>query len=55
MYAAEVPASAGITVILEGFAEGMTEPEIMDHYPQLTKNDIHACLALAMLICAITL
>ena len=34
-----------IAVILDGLAEGMTEPEIMDHYPQLTKDDIHACVA----------
>jgi uncharacterized protein (DUF433 family) len=36
-----------IAVILDGLAEGMTEPEIMDHYPQLTSDDIHACLAYA--------
>jgi uncharacterized protein (DUF433 family) len=23
------------------------DPEIIDHYPQLTKDDIHACLAYA--------
>ena len=34
-----------IAVILDSLAEGMTEPEIMDHYPQLTKDDIHAALA----------
>jgi uncharacterized protein (DUF433 family) len=36
-----------IAVILDGLAEGMTEPEIMYHYPQLAKVDIHACLAYA--------
>jgi len=36
-----------IAVILDGMAEGMTEAEIIDHYPQLTKEDIHASLAYA--------
>jgi uncharacterized protein (DUF433 family) len=36
-----------IAIVLDGLAEGMTEPEIMDHYPQLTKEDIHASLAYA--------
>ena len=36
-----------IAVILDGLAEGMTEKEIMDHYPQLTKEDIQASLAYA--------
>ena len=36
-----------IAVILDSLAEGMTEPEIVDHYPQLTKDDIHAALAYA--------
>ena len=36
-----------IAVILDGLAEGMTEVEIMDHYPQLTRDDIHASLAYA--------
>jgi uncharacterized protein (DUF433 family) len=36
-----------IAVILDGLAEGMTELEIIDHYAQLTKDDIHACLAYA--------
>jgi uncharacterized protein (DUF433 family) len=36
-----------IAVILDGLAEGMTEPDIIDHYPQLTKEDIHASLAYA--------
>jgi uncharacterized protein (DUF433 family) len=36
-----------IAVILDGLAEGMTETAIIDHYPQLTKEDIHAALAYA--------
>jgi uncharacterized protein (DUF433 family) len=36
-----------IAVILDGLAEGMSEPDLMNHYPQLTKDDIHACLAYA--------
>lgn len=36
-----------IAVILDSMAEGMTESEIIDHYPQLTKDDIHACFAYA--------
>ncbi len=31
-----------IAVILDGLAEGVSEAEILDHYPQLTKDDIHA-------------
>ena len=36
-----------IAVILDGLAEGMTPEEIIDHYPQLTKEDIRAALAYA--------
>jgi uncharacterized protein (DUF433 family) len=36
-----------IAVMLDGLAEGMTEPEIIDHYRQLTRDDIHASLAYA--------
>ena len=36
-----------IAVILDGLAEGMTEADIIDHYPQLTKEDIRAALAYA--------
>ena len=36
-----------IAVMLDGLAEGMTEPEIIDRNPQLTKEDIHASLAYA--------
>ena len=36
-----------IAVILDGMAEGLTESEIIDHYPQLTLEDIRAALAYA--------
>ncbi|MBN2130963.1 MAG: DUF433 domain-containing protein [Sedimentisphaerales bacterium] len=36
-----------IAVILDGLAEGLTMEEIIDHYPQLTKDDIRAALAYA--------
>jgi uncharacterized protein (DUF433 family) len=36
-----------IAVILDGLAEGMTETEIIDHYPQLIVEDIRAALAYA--------
>lgn len=36
-----------IAVILDGLAEGMTEAEIIDHYPQLATEDIRAALAYA--------
>jgi uncharacterized protein (DUF433 family) len=36
-----------IAVILDGLAGGMTETELIDHYPQLMKEDIHASLAYA--------
>ena len=37
-----------IAVILEGLAEGLTEADLIDHYPQqLTKEDIQAALAYA--------
>jgi uncharacterized protein (DUF433 family) len=31
-----------IAVILDGLAEGLTETEIIDHYPQLSTEDISA-------------
>jgi uncharacterized protein (DUF433 family) len=34
-----------IAVILDGLAEGLTPEQIIDHYPQLTLDDIHAALA----------
>jgi uncharacterized protein (DUF433 family) len=36
-----------IAVILDGLAEGLTIDEIIDHYPQLTREDILAALAYA--------
>jgi len=36
-----------IAVILDGLAEGMKEDDLIDHYPQLTAEDIHAALAYA--------
>lgn len=36
-----------IAVVLDGLAEGLTSDEIIDHYPQLTLDDIRAALAYA--------
>jgi uncharacterized protein (DUF433 family) len=36
-----------IAIILDGLAEGLTEAEIMDHYPQLAVEDIRAALSYA--------
>ena len=36
-----------IAVILDGLAEGLTIDDLIDHYPQLTKEDIQAALAYA--------
>lgn len=36
-----------IAIILDGLAEGLTPEQIIDHYPQLTPDDIHAALAYA--------
>ena len=36
-----------IAVILDGLAEGMTEKEIIGHYPQITVEDIRAALSYA--------
>jgi uncharacterized protein (DUF433 family) len=36
-----------ISIILDGLAEGLTEADIIDHYPQLTIEDIRAALAYA--------
>lgn len=36
-----------IAIILDGLAEGLTEAEVIDHYPQLTVDDIRAALAYA--------
>ncbi len=36
-----------IAVILDGLAEGLTFEDIIDHYPQLTREDIFAALSCA--------
>jgi uncharacterized protein (DUF433 family) len=36
-----------IAVILDGLAEGLTYEELIDHYPQLAREDILAALAYA--------
>lgn len=36
-----------IAIILDALAEGLTPEEIIDHYPSLTLDDIHAALAYA--------
>lgn len=36
-----------IAVILDGLAEGLAEADLIDHYPQLTVQDIHAALTYA--------
>ncbi len=34
-----------VAVILDGLADGMTAVELIDHYPSLTVDDVHAALA----------
>jgi uncharacterized protein (DUF433 family) len=34
-----------ISIILDGLAEGLTTDQLIDHYPQLTVEDIQAALA----------
>lgn len=36
-----------VSDVLEYLASGMTEEEIINDFPELTKEDIHACLAFA--------
>ena len=36
-----------IAVVLDGLAEGLTPEQILDHYPQLSPDDIRAALAYA--------
>ena len=33
--------------VLDWLASGMSEPEILEDYPELTREDIRACLAFA--------
>ncbi len=33
--------------VLEYLASGMTEEEVLEDFPELTRDDIHACLAYA--------
>lgn len=34
-------------IVLDGMAEGLTVEQIIDHYPQLTPDDVRAALAYA--------
>lgn len=36
-----------ISTILDGMAEGLSPEQIIEHYPQLTLDDIHGALAYA--------
>ncbi|MBI2346716.1 MAG: DUF433 domain-containing protein [Deltaproteobacteria bacterium] len=36
-----------IAIILDALAEGATADQVIDHYPQLRPEDIHAALAYA--------
>ena len=36
-----------IAIILDALAESLTPEQVIDHYPQLTLDDIHAALAYA--------
>ncbi len=36
-----------IAIILDGLAEGLCPEQIIDHYPQLTLDDVRAALAYA--------
>lgn len=36
-----------VATILDGLAEGLTQQEIFEHYPQLAIEDVHAALAYA--------
>jgi uncharacterized protein (DUF433 family) len=36
-----------IAILLDALAEGLTPEQVIDHYPQLTIDDIHAALAYA--------
>jgi uncharacterized protein (DUF433 family) len=36
-----------IAILLDGLAEGLTPEQLIDHYPQLSKDDVRAALAYA--------
>ena len=36
-----------ISIVLDGLAEGLSPEQFLDHYPQLTLDDIYAALAYA--------
>jgi len=36
-----------IAIVLDALAEGLTPEQVIDHYPPLTLDDIHAALAYA--------
>lgn len=36
-----------IAILLDALAEGLTPEQVIDHYPQLSVDDIHAALAYA--------
>lgn len=36
-----------ISIILDGLAEGLTPEQVIEHYPQLSMDDIHAALVYA--------
>ena len=36
-----------VTDVLEYFASGMSEDEILEDFPELTRDDIRACFAFA--------
>lgn len=36
-----------VAAILDGLAEGLTQEELLSHYPQLSVKDVHAALAYA--------
>ena len=36
-----------VATILDGLAEGLTQQQILGHYPQLAIEDVHAALAYA--------
>ena len=36
-----------VSVVLDGLAEGLTAEQLVDHYPQLTPDDVRASLVYA--------